>query len=325
MSTDNQETPETIEAPAEQNQEVDLSAEREDILRDLRGEAPEAIEESEPLDDQVEAQANQPKEESDTPAPEKQEPATTDKAPSKYEQAQQKEQERKDRSWRKLNEQKEKLEEEREAFARERSEWEQGRQQNQRQQNSSELTPDDFRQAAVQWRRDAEEAEKTGDLDKAAALRSQAEAAEQHASKITSMPAQDEQNTRESFESQYRAQLKQQQIDGWQVQVQKYPELRQKGSELNSAVVGIYKQHPGLNQTPDGPAVVMELIELRKTGARVSDLEADKNKLTQRVAELEAALSPGGGGAPPGPSDPKPFDSLSMEGQRASILNDIDR
>lgn len=216
------------------------------------------------------------------------------------------EQARKAKTWEAINSEREQFRKEREAFQRERDEWAKGREQSQVQDLES------FRDKKGYTAKDYEEAAKVfeadGDRDKAILARQKAEEVRASARETV------EKQAAEKFNNEWKA--------SFDRLSQHEPWLKDDNSPQNKRAVELLQQFPMLTRDPHGLSHAVAIVKLEEKASLSEKLEAQVKDLTGQLEKLTKKTQIGRGPATkPIPSEAKPFEKMSLDEQRAHLLN----
>lgn len=232
-------------------------------------------------------------------------PKEEEKPLSNYEKAKAAAKEREARAWKKINEEKERLAQ----AARELED-----RQRDTAQPASRYSADDYRASAERWETEADKLEAEGEFEKADEKRNLARLALKQAETLA------KQGTPPTkAETDHETKLRLAQKAALQRAREEMPELTQKGSPLNEAVVGLLRANPGLLDTAEGPYWAAKYAQAESQASRVPDLEAEVSEFKAKIKELEEATSVGGASGPTAQPAQKAFEEMTLEEQEREL------
>ena len=209
-----------------------------------------------------------------------------------------KEMERRNLTWDKINQEKVALQQEREKLAKE-------QEQVKLAAIKSQPFRDEHGHTADAYEAFAKQAEASGDKANADAAMKAAQAVRAAETQAKQQAAAQEHNTK------------------WQQNYEKlateHPDLKNKDSEMYKETVAVINQHPLLVQDPNGIALAVEAVVVRRMFKDSQKVSEENKSLKEQIETLQKKLSLSSGVAAEPPKGETPFDKLSDKEQRSQL------
>jgi len=239
-------------------------------------------------------------------------------AETKYDQAKKKSEEREAKAWQKINDDKAALAAERAAFQKEREAAKPQPQAEKKYSSADFHRHSDIKE--LQYHRLMAEGKEEDANEALAEAKLARREAQQLEREEKNRPAQ-------APVQQQAAQIDQSKVnESWSRAKQEFPEMTDKESTLNKALVEFISQNREVIDFPDGPYLATVFVKNRLEASRVPALETENKQLKTRVAELEQATSVSGGGATgQRPGAVKKFGDMSLEEMDREMQSEYER